>query len=160
MNGAIIVGKVSVLCPPLARFMDPKLFYPLVWTKSKLKTDCSLRGRHTTWHWNLHSPHFRVTPDSKEICTCPLVEISLKMFAELTTRSMVYGSHVVGCLTGAWTRGCRKWTVESLIHPNQSNTLLFTGSQTWSTRSVILMHLNVPLCTPIQAESPRLDITV
>ena len=159
MNGAIIVSqvestRVSVLCPPLARFMNPKLFYPLVWTKSKLKSECSLRGRHTTWHYDLQAPHFRVTSDSKEICTFSLFSRNFSsericLQSGRLVANMVYGSHlVVGCLTGAWTRGCRKWTVESPIHPNQSNTLLFTGSQTWSTRSVILMHPNVPLCTP------------
>ena len=46
--------------------------------------------------------------------------------------------------------------LESPIHPNQSNTLLFTG-QTWSTRSAVILICTQMFLSALHAESPRLD---
>ena len=126
--------------------MNPKLFYPLVWTKSKLKIDCSLRGRHTrictlaTFQGALI-----------EICTPAGSSEVISLWKQRDVCQLVRNM-ADGCLTGVWTRGCRKWTdwrvpfiQTSPIHYSS----LVKHGQTWSNMvkhgQSVLMHPNDPL---------------
>ena len=133
--------------PPFARFMNPKLFYPLVWTKSKLKIDCSLRGRHTTWSWRICT---LATFQGALIEICTPAAGSSEVISLWKQRDVcqLVRNMADGCLTGVWTRGCRKWTdwrvpfiqtspihYSSLVKHGQTWSNMVKHGQAWSARS-------------------------
>ena len=134
--------------------MNPKLFYPLVWAKSKLKIDCSLRGRHTTWSWRICT---LATFQGALIEICTPAAGSSEVISLWKQRDVcqLVRNMADGCLTGVWTRGCRKWTDWRVpfiqTSPIHYSSLAKHGQPGQS------FECTQTFLSAVQAESPRLD---